>query len=131
MLTLCLITLQLTLASGCTSYVPAAANAASPKGPVEITLDLENDTARFPLGESKYRIRLREINDSRCPANAKCIWQGELAAELTVDRETSGRKESKQFTLGQLTTPSITVIGASFDLVSISEKLVTIRIRTE
>ena len=127
-LALALITLQ--LAASCATAT-AVASADSPKGPVEIALDVKNDTARVAFGDSKYRIQLRGINDSRCPANAKCIWQGELAAELDVDRDASGRKESKRFTLGQVTAPSITIVGASFELVSITETSVTFRVTAE
>jgi hypothetical protein len=29
-------------------------------------------------------IELKEINDSRCPANVQCIWQGQLAVTLAA-----------------------------------------------
>ncbi|MGK2856479.1 MAG: hypothetical protein ACSLFQ_04655 [Thermoanaerobaculia bacterium] len=122
--------LQLVAGFGCVSATPVAI-ASSPKGPVEITLETKRDTVRFTLGDSKYKARLEGINDSRCPSNAKCIWQGELAAELTVDRDVAGTKESKRFTLGELTAPSLAIIGASFEIVSISESAVTLRVTAE
>lgn len=127
-LALALITLQ--LAAGCATAT-AVASADSPRGPVEIALDTKNDTARVALGGSKYKIQLRGINDSRCPANAKCIWQGELAAELDVDRDAPSPKASKRFTLGEVTAPSITILNASFELVSITETSVTFRVTAE
>lgn len=122
--------LQLVAGFGCVSATPVA-NASSPKGPVEITLETKHDTVRVTLGDSKYKIHLKGINDSRCPANAKCIWSGELAAELEVDRDLAGKKDSKRFTLGELTAPSIAIIGASFEIVSISESAITLRITAE
>lgn len=127
-LTLALITLQ--LAAGCATATTVA-SADSPKGPVLVALDAKNDSARVVFGDSKYKIHLRGVNDSRCPANAKCIWQGELAAQLDVDRDTAGSKESKRFTLGEVTAPSITILGASFELVSITESSVTFRVTGE
>lgn len=122
--------LQLVAGFGCASATPVA-NTTSPKGPVEITLETKHDTVRVILGDSKYKVHLERISDSRCPANAKCIWSGELAAELEVDRDRAGTKDSKRFTLGELTAPSIAIIGASFELVSISESAVTLRITAE
>jgi hypothetical protein len=126
LLGLSLLTLQLALVSGCSSSA-AQLSDAKPAGPLEISLSTTNDTVRVSLEDSRYKIRLRKISDSRCPANAKCIWQGELAAELSVDREKDGKGETKRFTLGQLTMPSLTTLGASFDLVRISETTLEFR----
>lgn len=129
-LVLSLLTILLVVGFGCASSTMVA-SAESPKGPVELTLDGKNDTVRVELGESNYKLHLRGITDSRCPANAKCIWQGELAAEIEVDSDQSGRKGQKRITLGQVTTPSVTALGASFELVSISERSVTLRMTAE
>ncbi len=127
---LSLLAFQLLIGSACTSTA-AAMNEDNPNGPVELSLSTKHDDARFKLGESTYRIHLREITDSRCPANAKCIWSGELAAELSADRTLSGRKESKQFTLGQETMPNLKALGASFELLSITETSLTVRVTAE
>lgn len=126
-----LLAILLVAGIGCATSSPAVSSAESPKGPVELTLNAKNDTARLVFGDSKYKIHLRKINDSRCPANAKCVWAGELAAEFQADRDMSGYKESKRITLGEATVPSITIIGATFELMSISETSVTFRVTPE
>lgn len=126
LLSLSLLTLQLSLAAGCSSSA-AQLSEETPKGPLEISLSTTNDTVRVSLGESRYKIHLRKITDSRCPANAKCIWQGELAAELSIDREKQSKGESKRFTLGEVTMPSLTTLDASFELMNISETTLEFR----
>lgn len=130
LLGLSLLTIQLAVGSSCASTA-AQASAESPKGPVEISLSTTADTTRVTLGDARYRIQLRKITDSRCPANAKCIWQGELAAELSVDREREGRGDSKRFTLGQETMPSLTTLGATFELLRITETTIEFRMTPE
>ncbi|MBI2212942.1 MAG: hypothetical protein HYU52_04785 [Acidobacteria bacterium] len=126
LLGLSLLMVQLALGSGCASSA-IEVSSENPKGPAEISLSTTSDTARVTLGDSRFRIQLRSITDSRCPANAKCIWQGELAAELSVDRERDGKRDSKRFTLGQETMPSLTTLDATFDLLQISETTVELR----
>lgn len=129
-LALAIAILTIQLGFGCTSTA-IVASAESPKGPVEVTLDKKSDTARIVFGDAKYRLQLRGISDSRCPANAKCIWSGELAAEFDFDRDLAGDKSSKRFTLGEVTAPSLTILGASLELVSIDERSVKIRVTSE
>ncbi|MFA6955255.1 MAG: hypothetical protein WC538_05200 [Thermoanaerobaculia bacterium] len=127
---LSLLTLLLAVGSGCAS---TAGQTTEPKtlGPVEVSLSTTNDVSRFSLGEYKYKVHLQKITDSRCPANAKCIWSGELAAELDVDREVNGKKDSKAFTLGQETMPTLTALGATFELMRISETTLEFRMTLE
>ncbi|TMJ19294.1 MAG: hypothetical protein E6G92_05725 [Alphaproteobacteria bacterium] len=45
------------------------------------------------------RIRpLRVIEDSRCPANANCVWAGRLV--LRAEVQSRGRSETRDLTLG-------------------------------
>jgi len=127
---LSLLTLMLAAGTGCAS---AANQGSSPKtlGPVEVELSTTTDVTRVTLGEYSYKIHLGKITDSRCPANAKCIWSGELAAELDVDREGNGKRDSKSFTLGQQTMPTLTALGATFELLRISETTLAFRMTLE
>lgn len=130
LLGLSLLTLQFAVGTGCAS---TAGQVTEPKtlGPVEVSISTANDTSAFTLGEYKYKVRLQKITDSRCPANAKCIWSGELAAELDVDREGNKKRESKSFTLGQETMPTLTTLGATFELLKISETTLDFRVSPE
>jgi hypothetical protein len=125
-----LLTLLLALATGCAG---TAGQTTEPKtlGPVEVSLSTSTDVSRFSLGEYKYKVHLKKITDSRCPANAKCIWSGELAAELDVDREGDGKRDSKSFTLGQETMPTVTTLGATFELLQITETTLEFRVTLE
>jgi hypothetical protein len=127
---LLLLALILALGTACAS---SAGKPSPPKtlGPLEVSLSTTTDVSRFSLGEYNYKVHLRKITDSRCPANAKCIWSGELAAELDVDREGKGKHDSKSFTLGQETMPTLTTLGATFELLKISETTLEFRITLE
>jgi hypothetical protein len=126
---LSLLALILALGTGCAT----AGQPSKPKtlGPLEVSISTTNDVSRFSLGEYDYKVHLKKITDSRCPANAKCIWSGELAAELDVDREGNRKHDSKSFTLGQETMPALTALGAKFELLKISETTLEFRISLE
>lgn len=119
LLAVSLLTIPFAFESGCASTADQISEPVT-MGPVEVSLSTEADVTRVSLGEYRYKVHLRKITDSRCPANAKCIWAGELGAELDVDREGKGAKDSKSFTLGQETMPSLTALGVTFDLMQIS-----------
>lgn len=86
-------------------------------GPAEKKVVLETDDAR-------YKLALLQIIDSRCPANAKCIWAGELSARIAIERiDLSG--VAREITLGESTVPSTEVFGLKFVLASIDERSVT------
>lgn len=93
---------------------------------VEVTLSVEQKKADVSFGESKFQLTLSQIVDSRCPANAKCIWAGELAARIVVQHAESGQRE---ITLGESTTPSSEVLGVRLELIRIDETTVTFSMR--
>lgn len=95
---------------------------------LELTLSATAEHAKIEAGERRYKIGLEQINDSRCPANAKCLWAGELAAVLSLDR-TDTQTPRRSFTLGEESVPSIEVEGLAFELVSITETSVTFTVR--
>jgi hypothetical protein len=73
------------LLGACASIPPAAAGPAAALGEV----------ARV----GSLRVRpLRVIEDSRCPANANCVWAGRLVLRARV--ETPGRSETRDLILG-------------------------------
>jgi hypothetical protein len=73
------------LLGACASVPPAAA------GPIAAL----GEVAR--VGGLHIR-PLRVIEDSRCPANANCVWAGRLVLRARV--ETPGRGETRDLTLG-------------------------------
>jgi hypothetical protein len=95
---------------------------------VTVTLNAGEKAARVELGSRTYRVKLEQIVDSRCPANAECIWAGELTARLGVTR-LDPVAVPREIMLGQDSAPSIEILGARFDLVSIDERSVTFTMR--
>lgn len=84
-----------------TNPLPAAPNASTPAEPAApipaepvVTTPSEtktNDTLTLKPGQSgavdaSTKLQyVRMVNDSRCPANAQCIWAGEVTIELILD----------------------------------------------
>ncbi len=62
----------------------------------ELALD-GSETSAQPTGD-KLLFRLVDLTDSRCPANAVCIWAGE--AKTTVELELAGQKGQAALKLG-------------------------------
>ncbi len=76
------------------AHVPVKKSAALGEN---VTLEV-GDTVSLADG---FSVTLTEINDSRCPAGAQCVWQGELAPVLKVVGGTSG-PDVKIITLGSV-----------------------------
>lgn len=80
------------------------------------------DSAVFP---NELRVTLKQVGDSRCPADAVCVWQGELAplfsavsgsfeataTEIVLGTQTAGTADSHgyRFTLDGATETSATI----------------------
>lgn len=86
----------------------------------------------FKVGEmAKFldglEVTLTAINDSRCKPDVQCIWQGELAPELTVS---GGNffKSSRTIRLGTVNNQTITESGYVFALQSATETTATITV---
>ncbi len=98
------------------------------EAPIEITLGPKASKCKVDVEGREYRITLDRILDSRCPKDATCVWAGELSAQLEIERtDTTGTKSD--ITLGEVTTPTIEIMDARLDLVSIDETNVTFTIR--
>jgi hypothetical protein len=55
------------------------------------------ETSAKPTGQ-QLTFRLVDVSDSRCPANAQCIWAGE--AKTSVELDLAGQKAQAQLKLG-------------------------------
>jgi hypothetical protein len=70
-------------------------------------------TVRYPDG---LTAKLEKIDDSRCPPDVQCIWQGELAATLLLEGGDVGA--STQLVLGTVRAPESSLAGYAFALQS-------------
>lgn len=100
------------------SPVPSTVSFAS-----EVTLQ-SADQITFSDG---LTLTLIEINDSRCPADAQCIWAGELSALITTTGGNFG-DSVQEIRLGTTNNPSLTLQSYIFTLVSATETAVTITV---
>lgn len=78
------IALVSTACTGSQQRVPVATSDSGSQGIAAL-----DDTVRVPLGQEAStrdgRLTLRYVklvNESRCPANAVCVWQGDAAVQL-------------------------------------------------
>jgi hypothetical protein len=63
-----------------------------------------DETARYPDG---LQVQLKQIEDSRCPKDATCVWEGELAPVLRLAGGSLG--EEQQVRLGTVRSLEATV----------------------
>jgi hypothetical protein len=42
------------------------------------------DPSWFALPVQLLKLRLEDVQDSRCPANVQCIWAGQVTANISV-----------------------------------------------
>lgn len=117
--------LAITVALG--GCAAATTRTASRDETVEVTLSDTHKKATVSFEDRRYRLGLAQIVDSRCPANAKCIWRGELAARIGIERVDQGTA-AREITLGESTVPSMEIMGAKLVLVAIDETSVTFTI---
>src|SRR5687768_1892083 len=68
-------------------------------------------SVRYPDG---LTVRLEKIDDSRCPQDVQCVWQGELAATLHLEGGDVGA--STQLVLGTVRAPESSLAGYAFAL---------------
>ncbi|NCB09501.1 MAG: hypothetical protein EOM73_15235 [Bacteroidia bacterium] len=85
------------------------------------------DTFRYGLNEifqagddycsanQSLKFRIAEINDSRCPSDVICIWQGEAVVKIAVETPLSGSLELSTF--NNLTD---TIGPYSFELIDVA-----------
>lgn len=98
----------------------------------------EGQTQKFQTQKAEYMLQLVEIQDSRCPADAVCVWQGEAETFFTLTKTDS--YEIQEFSLTtlnpeqvfQLDNVEISLVDVSpYPLLSMPEreKFVTLNIR--
>lgn len=79
----------------------------------EFPLQLE-DVAYFP--SQNLSIKLLEISqDSRCPSDVQCIWQGEAVLSLSIQKNDS----QQIFSLSTVNSPFKNVFGYNITLLSV------------
>ncbi len=62
------------------------------------------------------RITLREVvDDSRCPMNANCVWEGDAAVALTFERA-GAKSDVTLHTASRIGPTSITLAGVEYRL---------------
>ncbi len=78
-------------------------------------------TGRFKTGaeylsnKNSLQFKITEINDSRCPSDVVCVWQGEAVVKIAVESPVSGTLELNTFD-----HPKDTLARFSFELVGVS-----------
>lgn len=69
----------------------AAAHASSAKTPTHPTAHAAPAPlakgSTLTLAPQQIKIRITDVNNSRCPEGAQCVWAGELAVTATVSRQ--------------------------------------------
>lgn len=51
----------------------------------------------FVSADNSLKFTITEINDSRCPSDVVCVWQGEAAVKITVESPLAGTLELSTF----------------------------------
>lgn len=89
--------------------------------PNELAILKPGQSASLDASTALHYVRL--VNDSRCPADAQCIWAGEATIELTLESD-SGKET---FTLSDRANTKESM-GFGIELISIDrEHLINIR----
>jgi len=67
-----------------------------------------NESAQLNVAGSKLKVTLKQLRDSRCPANIECVWPGqtEVVAEL---RNTTEASQMATLCLGACRNDSVAV----------------------
>jgi len=82
-----------------------------------------NDQVTFADG---LVVGLRKIDDSRCPANVQCVWQGELAPTLAISQSQDDSTRTEEIRLGTVNNNTVTAKGYQFVLQGATETTATI-----
>jgi len=69
--------------------------------------------------EDESELTLTEINDSRCPEDVVCVWEGELSANIMMDIR--GENDIVEIQLGSVRVPETDEGLYHFTLVNITE----------
>ena len=86
-----------------------------------------NDVLDFVIGQA-YQfsngliMTVETLNDSRCPQGVQCIWQGDIAATVRLEKDTEDRRVNVSIIEGQQ-APQIVVDDASVQFVGLGENV--------
>jgi len=69
----------------------------------------------YRSGDNSLKISIREINDSRCPADVVCIWQGETVVKIEIESPQNSTVSLKLYE-----DPIDTIGNYSFELKDVS-----------
>ena len=108
----------------------------------EIDLDDDASTVDVPLGnavnlqeggfatyEDGLKIAVERFTDSRCPLDVKCVWEGELGANVRLE---GGNVEGVlRLVLGEKQNPMGRGFGYTITLERMTETVVTLRVVKE
>lgn len=105
----------LLLGAGCVRTTPAPTPVppvlSGPSFGVPVTMEIATSVT-YADG---LDVQLKEINDSRCPADVVCIWQGELSALLGIQGGAVGA-DTNEVRLGTVNGTEVTKDGYTFSL---------------
>jgi hypothetical protein len=85
--------------------------------PDSFSFGLENDfkiNGEYHSADNSVKFRITEINDSRCPSDVVCIWEGKADVKIQVESPVSGT-----ITLSTYDNPVDTVGNYSFKLIEV------------
>ncbi len=86
--------------------------------PDSFSFGLENDfkiNGEYHSTDNLVQFKITEINDSRCPSDVVCIWEGKADVKIQVESPFSGT-----ITLSTYDNPVDTVGNYSFKLIDVS-----------
>ena len=86
--------------------------------PETFNLGLEEDFkwgGEYESANNSLIFSIVEINDSRCPTDVVCVWEGKADVRINVDRPQSG-----SILLSTYDNPKDTVGDFSFELIDVS-----------
>jgi hypothetical protein len=89
---------------GATLALAACASSRLPTDPVVYSQAEAADSVRINVGQTVVvegiRIRFRAVeNDSRCPIDAVCVWEGDAVASLVVEQNCDCRSPAYELKL--------------------------------
>jgi hypothetical protein len=86
--------------------------------PETFNLDLEQEfkfKGTYVSSNNSLQFSIAEINDSRCPSDVVCVWEGKADVKIDVDSPQAG-----SITLSTYDNLKDSVAGFSFELIDVS-----------
>ena len=85
--------------------------------PDSFSFGLENDfkiNGEYHSADNSVHFKITEINDSRCPSDVVCVWEGKADVKIKVESPVSG-----SITLSTYDNPIDTVGNFSFEIIDV------------